>query len=134
MAAESDDGVHWTPLSVTDSPVPEAERIAPNHLLTADGISGSGVYVDPQKTDGFQFRILGRRHGPREERYKGEGVTLVSKDGLRWETKTGSHWNWLTKDWMPEPPTFTFWRESDQTHVLACRPGWGDRRQASTCV
>ena len=129
MAAISDDGIHWKPLAVPDSPVSESQRIAPNHLLTVDDTSGGGVYVDPLKTDGYRFRILGRRHGSREKRYDGEGVTLVSNDGLHWESKTGGHWNWLAEDWMPEPPTFTFWRESDQTHVLACRPGWGDRRQ-----
>ena len=127
MAAESDDGIDWKPLPVPDSPVPESKRLAPNHLFTADGVSGGGVYVDPQTTDGYRFRILGRRHG--KNRYDGEGVTLVSKDALHWELKSGGHWNWLAEDWLPEPPTFTFWRESDQTHVLACRPGWGDRRQ-----
>lgn len=129
MAAVSDDGIHWEPLAVPDSHVPESVRLAPNHLLTAEGTSGGGVYVDPQQTDGYRFRILGRRHGQSAKRYDGEGVTFVSKDGLHWEMKTGGHWNWLAEDWLPEPPTFTFWRASDQTHVLACRPGWGDRRQ-----
>jgi len=129
MAAVSDDGIKWEPLAVRDSLVPESERLSSNHLFTAEGASGGGVYVDPQQTDGYRFRILGRRHGPGDKKYEGEGVTLVSKDGLQWEMRTGGHWNWLAEDWLPEPPTFTFWRSSDQTHVLACRPGWGDRRQ-----
>ena len=129
MAAVSDDGVHWSPLTVPDSVVPKSERLADNHLLTVKGVSGGGVYVDPKQVDGYRFRVLGRKHGPPEERDAGEGVTLVSKDGLHWEAKTCGHWNWLAEDWLPEPPTFTFWRESDKSHVLACRPGWGDRRQ-----
>ena len=109
MAAVSDDGIHWEPLAVPDSPVPESLRLASNHLLTAEGTSGGGVYVDPQQTGGYRFRILGRRHGQSTKRYDGEGVTFISKDGLHWETKTGGHWNWLGEDWLPEPPTFTFW-------------------------
>src|SRR6056297_1773740 len=63
MAAVSDDGIKWEPLAVRDSLVPESERLSSNHLFTAEGASGGGVYVDPQQTDGYRFRILGRRHG-----------------------------------------------------------------------
>ncbi len=65
--------------------------------------------------------------GPK--RYFGEGITIVSRDGVDWEVKTGGHWDWLAGDWFPEPPVFAFWDERRQRHVMTARPGWGDRRQ-----
>ena len=148
MAAESEDGIRWKPLAVDDVEF-EGERIATNHLLTVSA-AGGGVYRDLEKTDGYGFRIFGRQHGEAvferaladpnhrwheiakaegEKRYFGEGITIVSKDGLHWEIKTGGKWDWLQDDWFPEPPTFAFWNEAKQTHVLAVRSGWGDRRQ-----
>jgi hypothetical protein len=148
MAAESEDGVSWAPLDAPDVN-PGGEKLAPNHLFTFDG-SGGGVYVDPRKTDGYRYRIFGRQHGNAvferaladpnhrwheaakregEKRYFGEGCVLVSRDGLQWELKTGGKWDWTEEDWLPEPPTFAFWNESHEEHVLVVRPGWGDRRQ-----
>lgn len=150
MAAESGDGVSWEPLEIDDSAVTQSDRLASHHLLTIEGGSGSGVYHDPKETDGYSFRIFGRLDGEAvyeraledpdhqwheiakaegKKRYMGEGITVVSKDGIRWEVKTGGHWDWLTDDWFPEPPVFAFWDEKRELHVMTARPGWGDRRQ-----
>ncbi len=151
MIAESDDGISWKPLAVPDANVGETqEKQAPNHLLTVQGGSGSPIYHDPKATDGYPFRIFGKQHGgpvhqralkdpehrwhevatkEGEKRYFSEGITLVSKDGLHWEVKTGDHWDWNMEDWFPEPPVFAFWNPNTNQHVMAARPGWGDRRQ-----
>jgi len=149
MAATSDDGVHWSPLPVEDA-APGDEQLAANHLLTVPSGSGGGVYQDPQRTDGYAFRIFGRQSGPPvlqraladpqhhwheiatqegDKPYIEEGITLASKDGLHWEIKTGGKWNWQAEDWYPEPPVFAFWNEDQAKHVMIARPGWGDRRQ-----
>lgn len=144
MIAESDDGVSWKPLSVG------ADGVSPNHLLTVPSGSGGAIYHDPMATDGYPFRIFGRQRGepvlqralddPKhrwheaakeggEKRYIDEGITLVSRDGLDWEVKTGGPWNWQDDDWFPEPPVFAFRNEGKSDHVMVARPGWGDRRQ-----
>lgn len=144
MIAESDDGVTWEPLNIG------SEEVAPNHLLTVPSGSGGAIYHDPQATDGNRFRIFGRQRGAPvieraladpnhrrhraakegdEKRYIDEGITLVSRDGIDWEVKTGGHWNWHADDWFPEPPVFAFWNEAKSHHVMVARPGWGDRRQ-----
>jgi hypothetical protein len=150
MAAESEDGISWKPLPVEDADVGDGEKLAPNHLLTVPGGSGGGIYHDPRATGGYPFRIFGRQQGAPvfqraladpdhrwhrvateegEKRYIGEGITLVSKDGLHWELKTGGPWDWNDEDWFPEPPVFAFWNAHTKRHVMAARPGWGDRRQ-----
>ena len=150
MAATSRNGISWEPLPVNGVSPPGAEKLAPHHVLTLEGGSGGAIYEDPQRTDGYRFRIFGRLDGEavyeraledsshrwhqiaKEEgpkRYMGEGVTLVSRNGLQWEVKTGGHWDWLAEDWFPEPPVFAFWNEKKQVHVMTARPGWGDRRQ-----
>ena len=151
MVATSEDGIHWKPLPIPYGfPVGGEGRLAPNHIFTAESASGSAIYHDPQKTDGYAFRIFGRQRGEpvfkraladpnhpwhKDAREKGdtpymdEGITYVSKDGMQWEMKTGAHWNWQQKDWYPEPPVFAFWNEQLQQHVMLARPGWGDRRQ-----
>ena len=150
MAAKSADGISWQPLPVEGIAPEGAEKLAPHHVLTLRGGSGGAVYEDPRRTDGYRFRIFGRLDGEvvheraKEDpnhrwhaiakaegpkRYMGEGVTLVSKDGLDWEIQTGGHWDWLADDWFPEPPVFAFWNERKKTHVMTARPGWGDRRQ-----
>ncbi len=149
MAAQSEDGIHWKPLPVADTE-PEGGKIAPHHLFTLLHGEGSAVYRDPQATDGYRFRIFAKQQGEpvvqralndpghrwhsiaRDEggkRYMNEGVTLVSKDGLHWEMKSGGHWDWLQADWHPEPPVFAFWNEGRKEHTMLVRPGWGDRRQ-----
>lgn len=149
MAAESNDGIHWKPHPVPDTE-PQGGKVAPHHLLTIPDGEGSGVYIDPEETDGYRFRIFGRQHGAAvlkraladpqhrwhkiakaegEKRYMSEGITLVSKDGLHWEVKTGGHWDWLQDDWHPEPPVFAFWNYKTKKHSMLARPGWGDRRQ-----
>ena len=149
MAASSQDGVVWRPMSVAASS-PRSDQLAPNHLLTVPSGSGGGVYRDPLRTDGYAYRIFGRQSGKPvferalkdpdhhwhqiaksegEKRYIEEGITIVSNDGLKWEVKTGKHWNWQAEDWYPEPPVFMFWNMSKKQHVMVARPGWGDRRQ-----
>ncbi len=149
MAAESSDGLHWKPLAVDDV-APAGGKLAPHHVFTLANGEGSGVYVDPQNSDGYRYRIFARQHGdPVRERaladpehrwhtiarsegekpYFSEAVTLVSKDGLHWHLRTGGHWNWGQDGWFPEPPIFAFWNDKRQQHVMTVRPGWGDRRQ-----
>lgn len=151
MAAESDDGLAWRPLPVPDA-APEGGKLAPHHLFTLPSGAGSGAYRDPRETDGWRWRIFARQDGEpvlqraradashrwhaealapdaAEKRYLSEAVTLVSKDGLHWELKTGGPWDWGQDDWFPEPPVFAFWNEKAQRHVMTVRPGWGDRRQ-----
>ncbi|MDA8632791.1 hypothetical protein N9L71_03465 [Verrucomicrobiales bacterium] len=60
VAAESDDGTSWKSVNVPDLPL-EGEKLAPNHLFTAD-CSGGGVYIDEGETDGYRYRIFGRQH------------------------------------------------------------------------
>lgn len=149
MAAESTNGIHWHPLPVPDAD-PEGGKLAPNHIFTAAGTSGGCAYINPDAPDGYTFRIFGRQHGtivyeralktPNHrwhatakaeglKRYMGEAVTLVSKDGLHWETKIGGKWNWAQRDWNPEPPVFAFHNPRNGQHTMIARPGWGDRRQ-----
>lgn len=149
MACESDDGIRWRPLPVPDAK-PEGEKLAPHHVFTLPSGAGGTAYDDPQQTDGYRFRIFGRQHGEPvfaraltdsehrwhadakaegEKRYMSEAVTLVSKNGLHWELKTGDHWDWGQPAWFPEPPVFAFWNEKTQQHTKVVRPGWGDRRQ-----
>ena len=149
MAAESGDGLRWRPLAVDDTE-PVGGKLAPHHVFTLPSGEGGGVYIDPQKSDGFRYRIFGRQHGEQvlqraladpkhpwhkiaksegKKRYLSESVTLVSKDGLHWHLKTGGHWNWGQAGWFPEPPVFAFWNARTQRHVMTVRPGWGDRRQ-----
>lgn len=150
MLATSKDGVNWEPLPSKGNFCNGEEKQAPNHIFTAPAASGSAIYHDPLKTDGYAFRIFGRQRGDpvyiraladpnhpwhKDAKEKGEtkymdaGITYVSKDGLYWEMKTGGHWNWQQKDWYPEPPVLAFWNEKLQQHVMLARPGWGDRRQ-----
>ncbi len=151
MAAESDDGITWHPLPVPDAQ-PEGGKLAPHHLFTLPSGAGGTAYIDPKNTDGYRFRIFGRQDGEpvlaraladsehpwhalarsgkgAEKNYLSEAVTVVSRDGLHWELKTGGHWRWDLPGWHPEPPVFAFWNAARQTHVMTARPGWGDRRQ-----
>ena len=146
MAAQSDDGVAWRPLPVPDAQ-PQGGKLAPHHVFTFVHGQGGGVYRDPVAADGFPFKIFGRQDpdavyeqalsdpkhpwhdiASREgkKRYMSMAATLVSKDGLHWQVKAGG--DWACDDWAPEPPVFAFFRESDRTHVMTARPGWGDRR------
>lgn len=148
MAAQSEDGIAWRPLPVPDAQ-PEGGKLAPHHVFTFPHGQGSGVYHDPVAADGFPFKMFGRQDpdavfelaladskhpwhdiARREgrKRYMSMAATLVSKDGLHWELKGDG--DWACDDWAPEPPVFAFFRESDRTHVLTARPGWGDRRVA----
>ncbi len=153
MAARSEDGIAWEPLPVPDAE-PVGGKLAPHHLFTLPDGAGGTAYLDPQETDGFRFRIFGRQDGEpvlerartdpnhrwhaiardpqadaTSKRYLSEAVTLVSRDGLHWELKTGGHWEWGQDDWFPEPPVFAFHRPANDSHVMTVRPGWGDRRQ-----
>lgn len=147
MIASSEDGVTWKPLAVEGA---GEDKLASNHLLTVPSGSGGAVYHDPERTDGYAFRLFGRQSGgPVVQRaltdpnhrwhelakaegdrpYIDEGIQVVSKDGLHWELKTGGHWDWHDHDWHPEPPVFAYWNGQTQQHVMVARPGWGDRRQ-----
>lgn len=148
MAAQSEDGIAWKPLPVPDAQ-PEGGKLAPHHVFTFTHGQGSGVYHDPVAADGFPFKMFGRQDpdavleqaladpkhrwhdiAKREgkKRYMSMAATLVSKDGMHWQLQKDG--DWATDDWSPEPPVFCFFRESDRTHVLTARLGWGDRRLA----
>ena len=149
MVAESDDGLHWRPLACEEIE-PVGGKLGPHHVFTLPSGEGSGIYIDPQESDGYPYRIFARQHGEPvferaladpehswheiattegEKRYFSEAVTLVSRDGLHWQLKTGGHWNWGQAGWYPEPPVFAFWNARTRQHVMTVRPGWGDRRQ-----
>lgn len=149
MACESDDGITWNPLPIQDAN-PDGGKLAPNHVFTLPSGSGSHAYQDPNRTDGYRFRIFGRQDGEpvvsraladpqhrwheaaKEEgrkRYISEAVTMVSEDGVHWELKTGGKWDWGQSAWFPEPPVFAFWNQAKKQHTMLVRPGWGDRRQ-----
>ena len=149
MAAESEDGLHWLPLAIDDIE-PIGGKLAPHHVFTLPSGSGSGVYMDPQNSDGYAYRIFARQHGEPvkqraladpdhrwhdtakaegKKRYFSEAVTLVSQDGLHWHLRTGGSWNWGQAGWHPEPPVFAYWNVRKRQHVMTVRPGWGDRRQ-----
>ena len=149
MAAESGNGRDWRPSPMPEI-TPEGGKEAPHHLFSLPGGQASSIYLDPKATDGYRFRIFTRQHGEPvieraladpdhpwhevvakkgDRRYVSEGVTVVSKDGIHWETRTGGHWNWLMEDWYPEPPVFAFFNHRAGLHTKLVRPGWGDRRQ-----
>ncbi len=147
MIAESDDGRRWRPLPQPDIQ-PEGGKIAPHHLFTLPDGSGGGVYLDPVAADGFPFKVfvhrqgkpayeraiadpkhrwheLARRAGP--QKYINDEFTLVSRDGIHWESRLDLAWS--LPDWHPEPPIFGFFNRFTQQHAMTVRPGWGDRRQ-----
>lgn len=153
MAAESPDGIAWQPLPVPGIE-PEGGKTAPHHIFTLTDGAGGVAYQDPRANDGWRFRIYGRQDGPTairraaadpahpwhaeatqatgdpaNFRHITDAVTLVSKDGLHWELKTGGQWRWDVPGWHPEPPVFAFWNARTTTHTMTVRPGWGDRRQ-----
>jgi hypothetical protein len=146
MVAESDDGMQFKPLSLPNIR-PEGTKLAANHVFTLVGGSCGGVYLDPIAEDGYPFKIFGhQRRKPVLQRaladpehrwhdiarlegdkpYLVEEVTLVSRDGLRWETRPDM--NWGLPDWHPEPPVFGFYNHHLGRHMMTVRPGWGDRR------
>tara|TARA_R110002049_G_scaffold305056_2_gene501048 strand:- start:13598 stop:15214 length:1617 start_codon:yes stop_codon:yes gene_type:complete len=147
MVADSDDGLHWTPVRA-DHIVPAGKKIAVNHVFTLPGGSGGSVYVDPTVTDGFQYKLFVHQRGDDVTRiargdadhrwhdiahrrgttkYLVDDFTLVSKDGLNWNERRDLRWS--AQDWHPEPPIFGFYNRHTNRHVMTVRPGWGDRRQ-----
>ena len=147
MLAESDDGRAWRPLPQPDVQ-PEGGKIAPHHLFTLPEGSGGGVYLDPIAADGYPFKVLVHQQGepvhkramtdPNHrwhdvskrvgvKRYVNEEFTLVSRDGIHWESRFD--YSWSLADWHPEPPIFAFYNRFTDRHAMTVRPGWGDRRQ-----
>jgi hypothetical protein len=113
MVAESDDGRRWRPLARPDIK-PETGKIAPHHLFTLPAGSGGGVYLDPVADDGFPFKVFVHQHGEEvvkraiadpthvwhkvakeegEKRYIVDEFTLVSRDGLHWESRFDMRWS-----------------------------------------
>jgi len=146
MVAESDDGLEFRPLSLPKIK-PEGRKLAANHVFTLPSGSCGGVYLDPVAEDGYPFKIFGHQRrkpvlqralaDPKhrwhsiarlegDKRYLVEEVTLVSRDGLRWEIRPDM--NWGLPDWHPEPPVFGFYNHHLERHMMTVRPGWGDRR------
>ena len=143
---DSDDGLRWEPLPAPDL-VPAGGKLAPHHVFTLERGSGSGVYHDPIAADGYPLKFFGRQQGlpvfqralkdphhvwhamAKKEGQKGymaEGVTVGSRDGLRWEILPAATWS--RPDWFPEDPVFAFYNQHLGRHVMIVRPGWGDRR------
>jgi hypothetical protein len=146
MVLESDDGVQFAPLPC-DQIVPEGDKLAPHHVFTLPHGSCGGVYLDPVAADGFRFKVYGHQQGPavfqrakedprhrwhdaaqagKSKSYMAEELTLVSRDGLHWETRVDM--NWGQPHWHPEPPIFGFYNRRSKRHMMTVRPGWGDRR------
>jgi len=143
---ESDDGIRFRPLPCKDV-VPEGPKHAANHIFTLRDGSCGGVYLDPVAADGFPLKIFGHQQGkavydralddPKHrwhqaakagwaKAYMAEELTLVSRDGLHWETRFDMGWG--LPDWHPEPPIFGFYNRGLKRHMMTVRPGWGDRR------
>lgn len=146
MVAASDDGMDWRPLPCPDIQ-PEGGKIAAHHVFTLVDGSVGGMYCDPEARDGFPFKIFAHRMGqavlkaarqdpqhphhaeaikPDAFPYLADELTLVSRDGLHWETRFD--YDWGHPHWHPEPPLFGFWNRHQQRHLMTVRPGWGDRR------
>jgi hypothetical protein len=146
MVAESDDGLAFRPLGC-ENIQPEGDKLAAHHVFTLPHGSGGGVYRDPVAADGFPFKVyahqqrdpvyrraladsghrwheIAKREGNKP--YMAEEMTLVSRDGLHWETRLDMGWG--LPDWHPEPPVFGFYNRRYKRHVMTVRPGWGDRR------
>ncbi|MHB8900566.1 MAG: hypothetical protein ACYC6Y_17575 [Thermoguttaceae bacterium] len=142
---ESDDGIGWRPLPVPEA-APVGGKLAPHHVFTLQGGSGSCVYHDPVASDGFPLKIFARQDGDPVYRralddpglvwhaiaaadvairFLCEGIVLGSRDGLAWEILPG---RWSRDDWFPEDPVFAFYNPRLGRHVMIARPGWGDRR------
>ena len=143
---ESDDGIRFRPLPCDDI-LPEEQKHAANHIFTLRDGSCGGVYFDPVAADGFPLKVFGHQQGKavhqralddpkhrwhsaakagRAKPYMAEELTLVSRDGLHWETRFDMGWGLL--DWHPEPPIFGFYNRRLGRHMMTVRPGWGDRR------
>jgi hypothetical protein len=146
MVAESDDGLRFRPRPTPDAR-PEGGKVAPHHIFTLPHGSCGGVYYDPEARDDFHFKAYGHQQGPPvyeraktdpahrwheaasrgwAKAYMAEEVTLVSRDGIQWETK--HDWSWGLPEWHPEPPIFGFHNQHLDLHAMTVRPGWGDRR------
>ena len=143
---ESEEGRRWKPLARPEIR-PAGEKLAPHHVFTLPSASAGGIYLDPVADDGFPFKAFCRQHGkPVYERaianpahrwhkiakaegpkkYMSESVTVVSRDGQRWEPRYDLPW--ALPDWHPEPPVFGFYNRHAGKHMMTVRPGWGDRR------
>jgi len=152
LAAESDDGLHWSPVErpeseFASSPAGAAKR-APHHLVTLPSGSGGSVYFDPVAADGYPYKLpaiqtheaarkraLGdpdhmfhdlARGGAAGERFFVDHLMLRSRDGFRWEADFDAVWN--KPGWHPEPPVYVFYNDHTKRHVMTSRPGHGDRR------
>lgn len=146
LVAESDDGLSWRPLVCPDIQ-PEGGKIAPNHVFTLPDGSVGGAYLDPEAQDGYRFKMFAHRTGraviedarrnphhpqhaeakePKPFEHLADELTLVSRDGLRWEARPD--YAWAQRHWHPEPPLFGYWHAEEKRHFMTVRPGWGDRR------
>ena len=146
MIAESEDGRRWQPLPQPDIH-PVGKKLAPNHLFTLPDGSGGGVYLDPVAEDDLRFKVFVHQRGKSvvqraiadpdhrwhadavsegQQRYMADEYTLVSRDGLHWESRLDMSWS--GRDWHPEPPIFGFYNRRERRHQMTVRPGWGDRR------
>ena len=150
LTAISDDGVHWKPDPHPEIAVPDdaaGGKKADHHIFTLPDAAAGGLYVDPVAKDGFPFKMY-VQHGGKSvyqraladrghpwhkiateegaKRYFHDELMLVSRDGLKWQTK--HDYCWSRSDWHPEPPYFGFYNERLGRHCMIVRPGWGDRR------
>jgi hypothetical protein len=146
LVAESDNGLDWRPLPCPRLS-PDGGKIAPNHVFTLVDGSVGGAYLDPEAKDGFRFKMFAHRMGkaviedaqrnPKHPHHQealqpepfenlADELTLVSKDGIQWESRR--EYDWAAPHWHPEPPLFGFWHAKEKRHFMTVRPGWGDRR------
>lgn len=147
LAAESTDGIHWSPLDASAIQPPGQPKRAPNHLYSLPGGSGGSVFIDPVAGDGFRYKMYIRRHGaeagalaaadPNHEFHeaarRGAGrlyiidhSMLVSADGLNWKEDRSA--NWAQTAWHPEPPLYCYYNPALRRYFMTARPGHGERR------
>jgi hypothetical protein len=150
MGAESEDGIHWQPISRTEIQ-PPGEKYAPHHLFTVPAAGGGAVYIDPTSSDARPFKFFfSQKGGPKAAQagldaeayvdetiqkemgikpYLSEHRMAASADGLDWEVDPTASWGWVKHpSWQPEDPIFCFFNDKLKLHTMITRPGWGDRR------
>lgn len=107
-----------------------------------DGSVG-GLYLDPEAADGCRFKMFAHRMGraviddarrdakhpqhaeamrPEPFEHLADELTLVSRDGLKWEVRRD--YDCAQPHWHPEPPLFGFWNEREKRHGMTVRPGY----------
>ncbi|QDT39171.1 hypothetical protein [Stratiformator vulcanicus] len=149
---ESEDGIRWRISPEPDAQPPGGQK-HPHHLTTAKhGGLPCGTFVDPQKVDGYRFKIpVLEGNGPAyrsavadetsfwhrhalEAKSKGgakffrprKHSFLCSPDGVNWEYRPD--YNWGQPNLITEEHFTIFFNHHTGLYTIAMRARWGDRR------